>query len=200
MIWNLKSAHIYQKVADPCPKTLILNPQSLFPSEVTPDPDYRSRLRQDSAVCFRTRIRNKSQNLWKHCDGFDARGCLHQINRKRIIINCCGRHLQRRLLLLEQSPESNGYLTTETIQGASETTRESIRPARSRSTSHSVNTRKYHSFIQKFINIALSNTQLIICASFNINRGSSTSSRILFMKESNQYYHRTSGIKQATRV
>jgi len=40
------------------------NRRLLPESEVGPDPVYRSRLRQDSAFCFRTRIR--SQNLVKH--------------------------------------------------------------------------------------------------------------------------------------
>jgi len=36
-------------------------------AEVGPDPDCRSRLRQDSVFFFRTRIR--SQNLWKSGSG-----------------------------------------------------------------------------------------------------------------------------------
>jgi len=46
-----------------------------------------------------------------------------------------------------------------------ETTKKSIRRTRYRSTLRSVNTKKYYSFIHKFINIMLSNESLTIHAS-----------------------------------
>jgi len=37
--------------------------------QVGPDPDYRSRLRPDSAILFRTRIRTRSQKFVKNRTG-----------------------------------------------------------------------------------------------------------------------------------